>query len=178
MHRERRALDAGLFGVGRVEHLDGVVVLLGPADVHPHQHLGPVGGVHTTGAGADGHQRFPLVVLTGQQGPDFHRLDVGLQRLQLGVSFGEGIRGAVTFFLGSHLVEHRQVVETPPQAFDATQFALGMGQLAGDALSVALVVPQIRIGGLVLELLDLGAQTIDVEHSFHGRQGGIEGGDI
>ena len=51
--REGGRLQAGLLGVGGLEDLDGVVVLLGPADVHPHQHLGEVGGVDATGAGAD-----------------------------------------------------------------------------------------------------------------------------
>ena len=53
LHHERRRLDAGLLGVGRVEDLGRVVVALGPAQVHPHQHLGPVGGVGAAGAGVD-----------------------------------------------------------------------------------------------------------------------------
>ena len=64
------------------------------------------------------------------------------------------------------------------QTLDAAQLALGVGQLAGDLLGVALVVPQVRIGRLVLELLDLGAQAVHVEHPFHRGQGGVKGGDV
>ena len=75
MDREGGRLQAGLLGVGGVEDLDGVLVLLGPAQVHPHQHLGEVGGVDAAGAGADGDQRLAGVVLAGQQGADLERLD-------------------------------------------------------------------------------------------------------
>ena len=47
------------------------------------------GGVDATGPGTDGDQRFALVVLPRQQGPDLHGLDVVFQRLQLGVGLGD-----------------------------------------------------------------------------------------
>ena len=53
-----------------------------------------------------------------------------------------------------------------------------MGQLAGDLLSVALVIPEVRVGGLVFEFLDPRPQGIDVEHPLHRRQGGVERGDL
>ena len=56
--------------------------------------------------------------------------------------------------------------------------SLGVGELAGDALGAGLVVPQIRIGGLVLQLLDAPAQPLDIEHPLHRGQGGVEGGDF
>ena len=80
--------------------------------------------------------------------------------------------------LGRQLVDHRQVVEALPQILDAAQLALGVGQLAGDLLGPGLVVPQVGIGGLVLELLDAGAQPVDIEHPLHRGQGGVEGGDV
>ncbi len=107
--------------------------------------------------------------------PDLHLFDVGLQGFEFGVGLGELVVAAL---FGRQFVEHRQILEAAAQAFDATQFTLGVGEFTGDALGVALVVPQIRVGGLVFELLDLRAQPIDVEHSLHRRQGGVEGGDI
>ncbi len=114
MHGERGAFDAGFFGIGGVEHLDGVFVLLGPADIHPHQHLGPVCGVHPTRAGPDGDQRLTLVVFPRQQGAHLGGLDVGAQRLELRVGLGDGIGGGRARFLGGQLVEHRQVVQAAP----------------------------------------------------------------
>ena len=80
-------------------------------------------------------------------------------------------------FVGQ-LVEHRQVVESLAQLFDAPQLALGVGKLAGHSLRPGLVVPQFGIGCLVLELLDAAAQTFDVEHPLHRGQGGVECCDI
>jgi len=47
------ALDAGLLAVGLVEDLGGEAMALGPTQVHPQQHLGPVGGFGAAGARAD-----------------------------------------------------------------------------------------------------------------------------
>ena len=66
--RELGGLDARLLGVGHLVDLDAVLVLLGPARVHPHQHLGEVGGVDATGARADRHDRLALVVLARRAG--------------------------------------------------------------------------------------------------------------
>ena len=168
----------GLFRIGRVEDLDGIVVLFGPADVHPHQHLGPVGGVHPAGSRADGDDRLALVVLARQQGADLHRLDVLTQLLELGVGFGDGVGALCPLFFIGDFVEHRQVVDTLPQLLHAAQLTLGVGQLAGDLLGARLVVPQVGVGRLGLELFDARAQAFDVDHSFHGGQGGVECGDI
>ena len=75
LDREGGRLEARLLGVGGVVDLGGVTVALGPAQVHPHQHLGEVGGVHPAGAGADGHHGLAGVVLPGEQGADLHLLD-------------------------------------------------------------------------------------------------------
>ena len=82
-----------------------VAVPLGPAQVHPQQHLGEVGGVDAAGLGADGDQRLARVVLAGQQGADLERVDRLAQRGQLGVGLGDGAR--VVLVLGQ-LVEHRR----------------------------------------------------------------------
>ena len=63
-------LQARLLGVGGVEDLDGVVVPLGPAGVHAQEHLGEVGGVHASGARADGDDRIAGVVLAAEQRAD------------------------------------------------------------------------------------------------------------
>jgi len=50
-----------------------------------------------------------------------------------------------------------------------------VGELAGDLLGVFLVVPQTRVGCLVLELVDASAQLLDVHNRFAGAKGGVEG---
>ena len=82
-------LMPGLLGVGGVEDLDVVLVPLGPARVHPHQHLGEVRGVDAAGAGPDREQRLALVVLTGQEGADLEVLDGLMDPAKLDLGVGE-----------------------------------------------------------------------------------------
>ena len=62
------------------------------------------------------------------------------------------------------------------------QFGLRVGELAGDLLRVVLVVPQLRIGGLHLQLADAAAQLVQIHHLLNGGEGGVQGvkvsGDI
>src|SRR3954449_10949015 len=99
-------LDARLLGVAHVVDLGRVLVPLGPAQVHAHEHLGEVGGVDATGLRADGHQRLAGVVLAGEQGAHLelveHRADAG----QLALGLGGG--GLVALLLG-HLVHQADV---------------------------------------------------------------------
>ena len=148
---------------------------LRPADVHPHQHLGPVGRVHPAGLGADGHQRLALVVLARQQRADLHRLEVLAELLELGVRLGQRV-GVV--LLRGQLEEHRQVVEALSQRLDPAQLALSVRELTGDLLGSGLVVPEVGIGGLVFQLFDAAPQAVDIEHALHRGQGGVECGDI
>ena len=92
VHRERGRLDPGLLGVGGVVDVGAVAVPLGPAQVHPHQHLGEVGGVDPAGLGPDGDQRLALVVLARQQGAHLQRGDVLAQLGPLGVGVGDRAR--------------------------------------------------------------------------------------
>ena len=61
----------GLFAGQQVEDADLETVPLRPADVHPHQHLGPVLRLGAAGAGMDGEQGVARVVGALQ-----HRLEL------------------------------------------------------------------------------------------------------
>ena len=152
LDREGGRLDAGLLGVGDVVDLDRVLVPLGPAQVHAHEHLGEVGGVDTAGLRADGHQRLAGVVLAGQQGADLELVDLLAQRDQLALGLGQA--GRVALLLGQ-LVQHAGVVEPAAQLLDPAQVALQVGQPGGELLGALDVVPQVGRGGLLLQLGDL-----------------------
>ena len=92
--RDGHALEAGLLAFLLVEDLGREAVPLGPAQVHPQEHLGPVGGLGAAGAGADRQERRALVVLAGEeQGRPLAR-EVGLERrgvaFELGLELGVG----------------------------------------------------------------------------------------
>ena len=169
--REGRRLEAGLLGVRRVEHLDRVGVLLGPAGVHPHQHLGEVRGVDATGAGADGDQRLAGVVLAGQQGPDLERLDGLLDPGQLGLGLGQR-RGVA--LLAAELDHELEVLEPAGQLGEPVDLALEDGEPSGHAGGVVLVVPEVGRGHLLAQVGDLGAHGVEVEHLLDGVHGRLE----
>ena len=123
-------------------------------------------------------QRFTLVVLAREQGAHLGGFDVGAQGFLVRRRPRRAPRRPRAFFLGGHLVDHRQVVNAVPQLLDPAQFALRVGKLTGHTLGVGLVVPQFRVRRLLLELLDAAAQTVDIKYPLHRGQGGIEGGDV
>ena len=65
--RHGGALEAGLLALLLVDDLGPVAVPLRPAEVHPEEHLRPVGRLRAAGAGADRQERAALVVLAGEQ---------------------------------------------------------------------------------------------------------------
>ncbi len=83
----------GLLSLGRLVDLDGEASTLGPARVHPQQHLGPVLGVGAAGAGVQLDDRVVLVVRSAEE-------TLGLER-------GDGVTESVNRDL--ELVEERAV---------------------------------------------------------------------
>ena len=63
----RRGLQAGLLPRARLEHLGLEAAALGPALVHPQQHLGPVLRVRAAAAGLDRDDRVAGVVLAVEE---------------------------------------------------------------------------------------------------------------
>jgi hypothetical protein len=59
-------------------------MLLGPAGIHPHQHLGPILGLGAAGAGVDFHVAIIGVGFAGEQAFDLAALGVLGNPLQCG----------------------------------------------------------------------------------------------
>ncbi|SKX66772.1 Uncharacterised protein [Mycobacteroides abscessus subsp. abscessus] len=153
-------------------------MLLGPADVHTHQHLRPIGRVDAARTRPDVDHGVARVVLAGEHGLDFHSLDVAAQGFALGVGVGKRRRARLTLFGLREFVVDGHVIESLPQFGDTTQLRLGVREFACHLLRVVLVVPQIRVGRLHLELVDPPTQLLDVEDFLDGRQGRVEGFEI
>ena len=77
-------LDARRFAAGFFDHIDGHVVLGGPARIHAHQHQGPVGAFGAASARIDFHIGVVAVGLAGQQRFEFGAGGVLLQTIDLG----------------------------------------------------------------------------------------------
>ncbi|MGD0248125.1 MAG: hypothetical protein ABSB75_03645 [Candidatus Limnocylindrales bacterium] len=67
VHGHGDALDARFLAFCLVEDLGREAVAFGPAQVHPQEHLGPVGGLGPAGPGADGQQGISSVVLAAEE---------------------------------------------------------------------------------------------------------------
>jgi hypothetical protein len=90
-------------------------VALRPAEVHPEEHVGPVGRLGTAGPGADREDRAALVVLTREQEGGPLAIEVGLERRRRRIELG-GQLGVAGFL--DELEIRKQVVdaglEAPP----------------------------------------------------------------
>src|SRR4051812_20888237 len=64
---DRRALQAGLLTLLLINDLGVEPMPLGPAEIHPDEHLGPVRRFGAAGAGADRQEGAPLVVFAAEQ---------------------------------------------------------------------------------------------------------------
>src|SRR5262249_45295377 len=80
---ERHGLDSGFFTVLIVEHLRFESVLLGPPQIHAHEHLGPVLRFGPAGTGMDIDDGVQAVLLTGKQNLRFDSIDERFSILQL-----------------------------------------------------------------------------------------------
>jgi hypothetical protein len=63
-----------------------------PAQVHPQEHLRPVGRLGAAGSRADGQQRRTLVVLAGEQQGGPLAPEIGLEPCRVAVELGGKLR--------------------------------------------------------------------------------------
>src|SRR5918995_3219152 len=89
--REGGALYAGLLALGVLDDLKPEAPALGPAPVHPGQHLGPVLRVHPARARVYREDRTPLVVLAGKKPRDLLLLEHPLDPPELLLDLGDEI---------------------------------------------------------------------------------------
>jgi hypothetical protein len=122
---------------------------LGPAEVHPEQHLGPVGGLGATGAGADRQDRRSLVVLAVEEELRPLSTEVAFQRRAFPIELGAqlGVVGLLEE-LGGRLEIPGTGEEAVPE-IDLGAEAVG---LAKDLLGGALVVPEAGLAGQGLQI--------------------------
>jgi hypothetical protein len=169
-------LEPGLLRVARVEDGRRVAVPLRPAQVHPHEHLGEVGRVDASGAGADGDDGLALVVLAREEGAHLELADVPLEGGQLTLGLRHGLRVATV--LGAHLDERLEVLDALVHPDDPLELGVGPRQLGRDPLGPLLVVPEVRDGGLLLQVGDLAAQPVEVGHLAHRVHRRAQGPDL
>ena len=90
-HIERDRFDSGFFTLLVIEHFGLEAILLGPSQIHAHEHFGPVLRLGAAGSGMDVHDRVQRIVFAGQQ-------DLGLDAIDELLSF---------LLMRSEVIDHR-----------------------------------------------------------------------
>ena len=163
VHRERGRLDPGLFGVGGVVHLGRVLVPLRPAQVHPQQVLGEVGGIRPARLRVDRDQRLPRVVLAVQQRAHLELVDLGPQRGQLTRRLL--LRRLVVIAFGQ-VEQHPGVAQALPQSGQPAQLRIQVGKAPGHLLPTIRVRPQLRVDGLQAQISRFPLHFARIQHGL------------
>ena len=155
-----RRLDAGLFAAGLLDPLDLEAVLLGPARVHAHEHVGPVLALGAAGAGVNLEEGVEAVGLARQQRLELAPGDVLPEPAQR--VLGVGDRRAI--FLGLAEFDHGElVVEFALDPPDRGELVFERGALLHQALRALLVVPESRVFGELVQLLKPHPRLVEVK---------------
>ena len=155
-----RGLDARLVPVLVVQDLIGEIVALGPAGVHPVEHLGPVLGLGAAGAGVEGEDGAVAVVLPGEESGHPGLLDLLLQGLEALLQLGEEL---LVLRLLAHLAQGRQVLPLGHQLVLAGDLVLQLLEALLHLLGPLQIVPEAVLGGLVLQLLGLRPGAVHIQ---------------
>jgi hypothetical protein len=133
---------------------------LRPTEVHPEQHLRPVGRLGTAGARADREDGAAAVVLAGEQQERALTLEVPGEGRDVAGQLRLEVRiGRLAQQLGELRDRGRASFEPAPGG-DLVAEALGLSQ---DLLRGALVVPEARFEGERVELLDAALLGLEVK---------------
>ncbi len=161
---EGGGLDAGLFAVLVVVHLGFEALLLGPAQIHAQQHLGPVLALGAAGAGMHGDDGVERVGLAGEHGAGFELFGEGGESLDVALEIGE------------HIFAFARQLEVGFDVAGAADQFLIVGDQRFEALAVAHqrlarggIRPQRRIGKLGFDCGEFPADAGRVKDTPAGR---------
>ena len=161
-------LDARLVALFIVEGGALEVVTLGPAGVHPEEHLRPVLGLGAAGAGVEGEDGAVGIILPGEQGLQAGLLDLGLQLCVFRLNLGQDL---LVLGLLAHLAEGHQVLPGGDELVLPLDLVLQLLEAHLHLLGPGQVVPEPVLGGLLLQPRGLLLGALNV-------QGGGELGEL
>jgi len=140
---------------------------LAPTQVHAQQHLCPVLGLGTAGAGIDADDGMVRVVGTGEHAGELHALHLPGQGRQQFTDLDEG--GLVLPFL-PQFDQHLQVLELRLGRVPVVDQLGQLGALLQDLLGALVVVPEVRPGNPGLQFADPLTLAVDVKDTSSARR--------
>ena len=136
--------DAGFFAILIIVDLGLEALLLGPAQIHAHEHLGPVLAFGAARAGVDGDDGVHAIGLAGEHGARFQFLGKGSQRLDGAFQIREHI-----FALAGQLEVGFDIATAMDQRIIVGDQGFQTLLVAHQWLASVRVVPQRRVGEFV-----------------------------
>ena len=161
-------LDARLVALFIVEGGALEVVALGPAGVHPEEHLRPVLGLGAAGAGVEGEDGAVGIILPGEQGLEPRLLDLGLKLCVFRLDLGQDL---LVLGLLAHLAEGHEILPGGDELVLPLDLVLQLLEAHLHLLGPGQVVPEPVLGGLLLQPRGLLLGALNV-------QGGGELGEL
>jgi hypothetical protein len=162
---EGGALYARLLALGVLDDLEIESPALGPAPVHPGEHLGPILGVHAPFAGVYGQDGVSLVVLSGKESRHLLLLEYLLDPPELLLNLGEEVSVLVR-----ELEQLLGVREDQAQTLQKADPIFHPREAGRDLLGLLCVVPETRTAHLLAELRSLASQALNIEERLQLRE--------
>ena len=148
--------------------LDLVAAFLGPADIHPLQHRGPVAGLRATRARVDFEEGVIRIRLTIEQGFELFRRGGFFQRGKRGLGLGDDF--LVVFHL-AHLDQFDIVLQILLDPVIGLELVHQLLPVAHQFLRARLIVPQGGVFDHRVEFLDPVRRGLEVHPLAQQGQG-------
>ncbi len=136
------ALDAGDLALGQLDDLGGEAVLVGPAQVHAQQHVGPVLGLGAAGTGLDVQVGVVGVHLAAEHAAELELLEDLAQAFDFG---GDVVHGAFVVLLDRHVEQVAGVGQAAGQLIQGLDDLRQLRALAAEILGVLRVAPDVGV---------------------------------
>ena len=139
---QRRALDAGHFAFGQFDDGGVEAVLVGPAQVHAQQHVGPVLGFGAARTGLDVEVAIVGVHLAAEHAAELQPFE----NLAQAVQFDDDIvDGALVVFFDGHVEQVARIGQTAFELVEGLDHLRQHGALTPQILGVFGFVPDVRV---------------------------------
>ena len=138
--RDRHALVASLFALGEVQDLGLILVALAPAQVHAHEHLGPVLGVDAAQADRDRHDRVRAVVRAIQAQLELELVDLFGELVLFALRL---LQDRLVIFERGQLDQLQRVARTALDVQPRLELLPDVGKLTHELLGGGLIRPQV-----------------------------------
>jgi hypothetical protein len=143
------ALDTRHFTGGDLDEFGLEATALAPAQVHAQQHIGPILGLSTAGAGLDIQEGVVGVHLAGEHAAEFQIGEFALHMLQV---IDHRFDGLLVALLGGHIQQFAGLRQAVVEAADDIHHRLQLGAFAAQFLGLFGIVPNGRVFQLAEDL--------------------------